>query len=365
MANYLDVYTDLTEVIGDVDYCKLNVTDVQTHGSYIKLVLGTDQVLYRTDYTSKERDRFPWTPAENIDSDGDPTNAVASILYIIHDTNPVSWDKAYIQYLNETVTEAMEGEELRDIISLTLWTPTGDISCTADDHFYLFKMNDINGLLGSWEAADEAKIQSLTSATKVVTTNHPVYFCEDTLPTIDSSVTNGYAWAWKYDPTGESESQLFFHYGDGTDAYYASSWAPVHFTNYAPPTWSAPAYWYNWADLASWDSATLYCLVDGSWVKATSSVIKGTGTTDGVDDMQDIPYDIEDTWDLFGTVYNSCRSRDRLYQGYTNYAAYTVEDILLTAGNYYFIDDYGDYYVFSVKEDLQAGATLTHDRFNG
>ena len=112
----------------------------------------------------------------------------------------------------------------------------------------MFEKNDINGLLGSWEAADEAKVKALTSATKVVTSNHPVYFFEDTLPRIDVNETNGYAWAWQYDPSGVNEGRLFFHYGDGTDAYYSSTWTQVYFTNYMPPTWNEPAYWYNWAN---------------------------------------------------------------------------------------------------------------------
>lgn len=365
MQGYLDVYTDLTEVIGDVNFCKLNIDSFTSDSGYAKLNLNPDSVVYRTDYAAKERSLFSWTPAVKIDDKGDPTNATASVLYVIHDTTPVSWDKVYIQYVNDGVTEAQEGENIKNVTSLTLWTTRTDISLSKTDSFYLFEKNDINGLLGAWESADEAKLKTLASSTKVVTSSHPVYFTESEMPIINVNETNGYAWAWQYDPSGETEGQLYFHYGDGTDSYYATTWGPVYYTNYAPKVYTEPAYWYNWANLASYDSSTLYCLKNGNWVKATTDVMKSTGVTEGLEGVKDIPFDIEDTWRLFGTVYNSCRERDRLFQGYRQYETYTVTDPVLTAGNYYITDGYGDFYVFSVKEDLYAGATLTHDRFSG
>lgn len=365
MQSYLDIYTQQTEVIGDINFCKLNISSIQSHDGYAQLILTNSPVSYRTDYAVKERNYFPWTPAETIDDKGDPVNNVASVMYIVHDTVPVSWEKVYIKALNQTIYEAQKGEDLAAITSITLWTPYSDISLSPSDHFYLFERNEVNALQGSWEAADEAKVRALTSATKVVTSNHPVYFTENALPAIDVNKTNGYAWAWKYDPSGATESQLYFHYGDGTNAYYASNWAPVFFTNHVPQGVAQPAYWYNWADLVSWDSSTLYCLTSSGWVKATSSVIGGIGSTAGTGGLKQIPFDIEDTWKLFGTVYNACKERDRLYQGYRQYATYTVTNLTLTAGNYYIEDDYGDYYVFSTKEDLSSGSTLTHDRFSG
>lgn len=79
--------------------------------------------------------------------------------------------------------------------------------------------------------------------------------------------------------------------------------------------------------------------------------------------MKDIPYDIKDTWSLFGAVYNSCLERDRLYQGYKNYMTYTVADEELLAGNYYFVGPYNDYYVFTTKENLPVGSTLSLNLF--
>lgn len=73
---------------------------------------------YRTDYSVKERDFFTWTPASQINDEGDPINEVASVIYIIHDTEPVTWDKVYIQAFNDVLTDSQDGLEQKDITSI-------------------------------------------------------------------------------------------------------------------------------------------------------------------------------------------------------------------------------------------------------
>lgn len=158
---------------------------------------------------------------------------------------------------------------------------------------------------------------------------------------------------------------MYFYFGDGTDECYAQDWAPVYFEGSIPVNAVKPAYWFNWAELAGRDAATLYALTDDGWVRATNDVIKTSWVLTGDKDLKDIPYDIEDTWKMFGTVYHSCTERDRLYQGYNNFVKYQVENEELLAGNYYFVDDYGDFYVFTTKENLGIGSMLTYDAFNG
>lgn len=329
--------------------------------------MADEKIQYRTDYTAKERDFFTWTPASQINDKGDPINEVASVIYIIHDTDPVTWDKVYIQAFNDTLTDSQDGLEQKDIASILLWGAADQLKVEPTDSVYLFEMNNINAFLGSWESTDEAKMQALEESTKVVTANHPVYFREEAqgLPTLDASAINGYAWAWVYDSSGVNNSRMYFYFGDGADDCYAKTWAPVYYSGSIPTTAVKPAYWFNWAELTGWDSATLYALTDNGWEKATNKVIKGSWVLTGDKDLKDIPYDIEDTWKLFGTVYHTCMERDRLYQGYNNFTTYTVETEELLAGNYYFVDGYGDYYVFTTKENLPIGSTLAFDAFNG
>lgn len=124
----------------------------------MRLNLADEKVTYRTDYTEKERNRFQWTPASQITDKGDPFNDVASVIYVIHNTDPVTWDKVFIKAFNDTLTESQDGLEQKDITSILLWSAASDLVIKDTDSFYLFELNNLNALLGSWEAADEAKM---------------------------------------------------------------------------------------------------------------------------------------------------------------------------------------------------------------
>lgn len=156
---------------------------------------------YRTDYGEKVRNYFRWTPATQVDDKGDPTNDVASVVYIIHPPsvntrNLVTWDKIYIKSFNTDIVTAQDGEEQAEIMSIEFWAAYDTIDVSENDSVYLFSISNIKGLLGSWEASDEAKTMALAESTKIVTADHPVYFCEYTLPVINIDDWNGYAWAW-------------------------------------------------------------------------------------------------------------------------------------------------------------------------
>lgn len=365
MNAYIEAQGELSELIGSVDFCKLNVENVTTHNGYAKLNLRLNPIAYRTDYAKKTDDQFKWTPATQINEIGDPVNDVASILYIIHDTSPVTWDKVSIKSFNDGVTESLDGVEQQDVSSIQLWAELSSLRLTGNDSFYLFGLNNVNALLGSWEAADEAKLQTLNEATKIVTSRHPVLFYDNELPHIDIDSVSGYAWAWKYNSSSADRSHLYFYFGDGSSTCYASDWAPVYYSASVPTNATQPAYWYNWGELDGWDASTLYVLTESGWTKATNSIVASHWEETLNPDHPNIIYDVEDTWQYFGTIYNACVERDRLYKGYTNYQKYNVTSASLTPGNYYFEDDYGDYYVFSLPESIGFGSSLVRDAFNG
>lgn len=102
MESYLAALSDLVEIIGSVDFLKLNVTEFTEQEGYAKLILNDEQVAYRTDYSAQERKRFEWHAAKQINDKGDPINDVASVIYVIHNTDPVTWDKVYIKAFNDT-----------------------------------------------------------------------------------------------------------------------------------------------------------------------------------------------------------------------------------------------------------------------
>lgn len=379
MSSLLETLQRLTTVVGSVDFCKLNVISVDDQDGYVALNLDDPNVVYRSDYSQKESKRFAWTPAIEINAQGDPSNDVASVIYIVKnsDGQTPTWSKQYVQSFNGTIKKAQDGVDQKSIQQIQLWCDTGAVDIAVDDEFYLFKTNNVNGLLGSWEVADESKVVALEEATKVVTSNHPVYFCEHSQPDASNVLLNGYAWAWRYDSSGHSKSQLYFYFGDGSGNCYGDlgegqpSWVPVYYSGVVPQGVDGPAYWYNWAEQQNWDSATQYAQVDGQWVKTSNEVVNATWVLDGEDGLHDISYDITNTWTLFGTVYNTCLERDRQYQGFCNYLKYTVADQapadggVLSAGNYYFADSYGDYYLFTTKENLSQGSTVAYNAFDG
>lgn len=228
--------------------------------------------MYRTDYEAKQKNRFKWTPAITVDDHGDPKNSTASVLYVIHNTTPVTWEKLYIQNFDGGKVYSQDGDEQALIRSITLWQGSKSIVLTsseAGDAYYLFEMNNVNGLLGSWEASDEAKMRALNESTKVVTLKHPVYFLdnETPLPQPDDKQINGYAWTWKYTYGNTDMSQLYFYYSASKDTAdnessvnnqeYLNQWVPVFFSGTPPQrSDSTPAYWYNWGDLTGWARST-------------------------------------------------------------------------------------------------------------
>lgn len=321
---FADSLTDLALLIGSVDFCRLAVKSVGNSGSYIMLSLDTENydrgVMYRTDYSEKEDNYFDWTAAEAISTKGLPTNSVASVIYIMHDTDPITWDKVYIK--------AFDDED--NPTGITLWNSTGSITIDPDtDRIYLFGTDNMNGKMGALEVSNDAAVKSLESATKVVTTPHPVYYVTlvSDVPA-DPDQLNGWGWLWKYYNNGKA-SELYFCYTE-TD----TTWHPVIWSN-AQPSAAAGTYWYDWA------KSTLYKYTNGEWTSFTTDKTKKAVST-------------------FGTVYQKCMTRDRLRNGVYHDYVYTVTDTL-PAGRYFIRGDYDEIWVFVTKEALSAGDTLSYN----
>lgn len=334
-TTFADALTKLSEIIGSVNFCKLAVKSTDLDENYIRLNLDMSRecgVYYRSDYSAKASDYFEWNVAESINAIGDPSNDVASVIYIVHDTNPVTWDKVFIKKFDDD----------KKPTEITLWNGQGTISVDpAKDRFYLFGSDNINGWLGALEIADESTVMSLNSLTKIVTVSHPVYF-SDTEPPINRDELNGYGWWWKYklkSPVIEGEAmgemgELQFCSTDDGD----TGWHEVRFTNVQPSRGNKGDYWFNWA------SSTLYKYNNG-W-----AAISGT--------------DNSKVSRLFGSVYRSCRSRDQLYQGVYQYYTYEVTSTL-NAGNYYMQSDYDTKWVFTLKDNLNTGDQLRYNSGEG
>jgi hypothetical protein len=218
----------LSEVIGSVDFDKLDILDYDSDDGYLTLVLNkstySDGVIYRTDYTVRPNKRFKWRKANELKPNGDPLNQEASIVYIVHTgTDPYTYDIAYLKELQDS--DGVEVQPDDEIDQIVLWT--NYIQRQQGDEVYLFKANNINGFLGALQSSDEATVEALDSATKIVTTKHPVKYQESAPPINDFT---GYGWWWEYDEQNQDDSVLHFCYLD----YGDTQWCTVIFDKIEP-----------------------------------------------------------------------------------------------------------------------------------
>lgn len=328
-AQMSDSQTTLSETIGYIDFCKLDVLQElpATYSPYTSIALNKetheDGVIFRSDYEKSKDNYFKWRVTESLNTDGDPINAAAAIVYIVHDTNPVTWDKAYLKQIDDEDNPSI----------LTLWSETGSMNINADtDQFFLFSYNGINGHLGALESNDESAVMSLEEAVRVVTVDHPVIFTDDTAPGIMRADVNGYGWLWQYDPNG-SASNLYFAYADKGDEY----WKYVYFQDTDPGGAEEGSYWFDWRD------SVLCRRQNSAWV-----------TFDTVAEQRIAA--------LFATVYMFGKARDRYYQGlYENYTYTVPAGETLSPGNYFIENEYSSYWAFTTTETLSAGDTLTYN----
>ena len=329
-AKMADAQTTLSETIGSITFCRLAVKSLGDPNGYETLVLDTESypkgVVYRTDYDSKEKDYFTWRNAESLDENGDPLNGTGSMVIVIHDTDPVTWNKSYLK--------AMDDEDNPTV--LTLWAGQGTMNLNLEsDKIFLLKSNNLNGELGSLESQEEAAKLALTEATKVVTAQHPVYF-EKSAPAINTNALNGWGWWWKYYDDRRTSELYFCYSAEGDDL-----WRYVFYTDEEPTgNINDKLYWFNWR------SSVLYRRVNGAWTALTT-------------------YDEQKTAAYFGTVYRSGQNLDRLYQGIERYHKYTVTEDNFAAGNWYVSNGYDILWVFSTKDTLNKDDTLTYDTKDG
>lgn len=317
-----DDQTKLSENIGVIDFCKLDASYTESTDGYATLSLNKskypDGVIYRTDYDKNKDSYFKWRVTESLNSDGDPINSAAGIVYIIHNTKPLTWDKAYLKHIDNEDNPS----------ELTLWAEFDPNKFNVTDSFYLFSYNGINGHLGSIESSDESAILALEEATRVVTVDHPVLFT-DNIEDLSVDGFDGYGWAWQYSEYKEL-SEFYFCYKDGGD----KNWLRVYFQESEPYT-SDDSYWFDWRN------SVLKKRIDGAWRTFDAAAEKKIA-------------------ELFATVYMLCKSRDRYYHGLSELYTHTVSGTL-PAGNYYIPNEYNSYWAFTTKEDLKTGDTLSYD----
>lgn len=328
-----DALLDLSETIGEVSFCKLSVSEAAVVNGCLKLTLNKtdeypDGIIYRSDDETTKKTKFIFNTTPTVKSNGDPTLSSASIIYIIHDTDPITWDTAYLK--------AVDNED--NPSSLTFHTDKSvDIN---NDTFFVFRNNNINGNLGSLQVSDESTLRSINGQLKTVTIPHDIQFYPNA-SSIPENITlisdtshddpswfklDEYAFAWDY-----GASQLYFCYYDHYGANTEREFRKVYFQN-TKPSASELSYWYDWS------MSTLYRGSGNVWTP--------------IKDKSEIPITSK-----FGSVYKACKERDKYYKGIPEYYSYYASSVL-AAGSYCIETDYDDMYVFTLQQDLPAGTTV-------
>lgn len=344
-AAYTNDWLKLSETIGDINFVKLKYTSVTNDSGSIKLNLDEDLVYYRTDY--KEKRHFKWRVATSIKDNGDALNSEAAIVYVLHDTTPLTYDRFYLKKVNgETDPVTIGAIQEEDIEDITLWGSYGKYQ--SGDEFYLFETNGINGLLGAYESAYEALRESLDSSTKEVTMQHPVFFSK-TEPVVDENVNvpstkldiyypewasfdRQYAWWYKYEDTSSPGELYFCYWADGDRA-----WKRVYMDTTEPSSGVTNGqYYFNWR------TSKLYRRVSGNWEHLDKD-------------------DDEAVAALFGTVYAGCLTRDKYFIG--QYQTYTYEqNESIEGGNYYLPNEFMGYFLFTLGVESKK---LVYDTTTG
>lgn len=317
-----------------------------------KLVLNLDTnsgdhgVLYRTDYDEAKRNYFSWHVAKQLKDNGDPVSGIGSVVYIVHHTNPITWDIAYVKkilddkgnvYLNDSGNPKDYDYGLNDTepSGLVLHMDKGNNVLFNSDRFYLFCSMSMSGKLAAKQVSDEAVLTSLQNETTIATEKHPTYFGDATEPAPSiTPIQSSYGWYYKFYSRAYDPGELFFCYG----ARGENAWHKV-FVEETTPYVQNDSYYFNIR------SKVLYHGEDNFWVKMETA------------EEQRIAIQ-------FSKVIYYCKQRDMLYKGiYEKYVFTTTEK--LNKGNYAIKSPYDFFWVTTTDEDIPSGYNVTIDTTKG
>lgn len=319
-------------------FAKLAVQGINQVEDGIKLTFDTsiypDGVIYRSDYDSAEKSYFQWHVAKKFNSKNEPIDNIGSVIFVVHDTDPVTWDRAYITaiydshgniYIDGDTPKKYDYGQEDDYpsgvrIHATKW------SYSPSDRAYLFCTNSMSGMLGAKQAQSEAVLESIETETTEVTEKHPVVFGLNTDPQPElGSAATSYGWYYKYF-IEQTEGQLYFCWGARND----NQWYCVYAQETAPQVVNN-AYYFDTK------TKVLYHGVSGQWSKYESAAEQRLANT-------------------FTKVFYYCKRWDMLNKGiYENYYYNTSS---LDIGNYAIKNEYAFYWVFTTDQTVTGQLRL-------
>lgn len=315
----------------------------------LRKAIYSDAVIYRTDYDEARRNYFSWYCAEALKENGDPTSGIGSVVYIIHNTNPITWNKAYIKYIDgKRKIQDYSINEISDPDNITLWISKDKVGTfKGTEKFYLFATNSISGRLGVRESEIESIQQTLDQSTKVVTEKHPTYFVwdDDIAPSLEA-VRNSYGWYYRTFSSNTNFGEFYFCYGIAGD----TGWNKT-IVSETEPELIIGGYYFNLK------SKMLFHGEHSGWVNiADSDIIISSSAS---------PYrapnaEAKRLSQSFSKVAYYCLRYDMLHKGIYDKYIYTAQQVL-EPGNYAFKNDYGFYWVFTTDETIAQGKQIWID----
>ena len=369
-TNFSEQLLSLSNIGQDnTGFLKLKVKRYSNDNGSLRIEIDTtenDGIIYRSDYNEKYF--FSWHTAKNLKENGDPTSGSPSMIWILHKTNPITFEQAYLKKIDERTKQetdyyGISKTQYADYTygisegrpeKITLWANYSDISGrlnAATDDVYLFCTNGATGSLGAAFSSDEAALLSLETELKEGTLKHPVYF-EDirvgnsTKSTPSSSLdyitgnASGYGWAYLYNPndvvqngtvSAAPRGKLFFCYHKGGDL----QWWPAYCGDTEP---SASTYHY----FLHTKKSMLYRSNGSKWTlldPTTSAEYKRIAQA-------------------FSVAWKYCLRRDEIYKGKNEHYIWTNTGNTLTLGNYAFMNPYGFYWIFTTDTSVVKNRSL-------
>ena len=292
---------------------------------YISTQEGDHGVLYRSDYEKAERRYFQWHITNKLDNNGQPVTGIPSVLFIVHNTDPITYDMTYLKCIWDTQGMVIDEDgNPKDFeystgnypVSFSVW---GDYTKHDGDRFYLFCTDSMQGMLGSRLSNIEAVYQDLYNATM----KHPVTFFDADSNLVPPSPT-GAEYEWRYDYHNVIDGELYFCW---KDKFAEQTWQRVYISDTFPEATSG--YYY--------DTRHKYLYrYDSEWVRIEDKQI---------------------TTKMFETVIYYCKRRDELYRGIYEYYFYNYP---LEVGNYAIHDGYNAYWMFKIKEPVENNILLDY-----
>lgn len=313
-------------------FLKLNVTEDYSSDSDGAKRIYIDNIAYRSDYDVAERRFFQWHVAKELKPNGDPVSGSPSVILVVHNTNPVTWDKVYVKRIYNQDGQLIQDEEGNPADfrfdgtdrpgSISVWS--NSIRWDAEDRIYLFCTNSMSGLLGARQVEDEAVIENILNTTMDGSEKHPTYFVtsEETKPTPPGI----YSWLYQYTKDLTTIGELYFCWPDKGD----STWRQV-FVEHTPPTVVNNAYFYNLK------TKVLSRGTGGEWVPYESAAEQRVANS-------------------FNKVFYYCRRRDMLYKGLYEY--YYRDGASLPVANYAIGNDFAFYWTFTTDRTVTGQLKL-------